>query len=549
MNLLYSVANTLIYLHIFAKMLAPFALGVAGFAAVTQENTRRLWLTICWFSLILFAVVFGGYNLIIQPQIPQAIAFPSSDLIISFLFVCMGAAVWFVYLRSVHPFLNAESQKFVKRSAVERNKKTDVRSIDQFLPAVPSLFDPSKFFKKGAFFLGLGEGDKPIYFEQETLPHTQILGTSGAGKGVLLGAIAAQCLRAGEAVFWLDPKDDEWAPFVLQKSALDANKPFVLIDLRPSAPPQINLFENSTPGQIEELFLAGFSLTEKGTESDFYSIEDRWAASLVAADYKDGDTPASLLARHQELADTAKKFFGLLREMAQIQSVNAKSGFDLRNVVRDGGAVYVIGSMRNAKVIRLQRMLNVKIIQLCEERDRTNGKPRAVCAILDEVKYHLSKPFLEGLGAARDKGLHIVLAHQSLADLKDCPADLNAEAVVGAVMENCALKIVYRVEDPLTAEWMARKSGRIQVDDEVRRVTKNAGFAEIVNPERQMRQAERFLIDENLILNLRKSQAVVFGTGIAKFISTSPIQVKKTADTLKIQGVAGDKIITAADLI
>ena len=89
----------------------------------------------------------------------------------------------------------------------------------------------------------------------------------------------------------------------------------------------------------------------------------------------------------------------------------------------------------------------------------------------------------------------------------------------------------------------------IQVDDEVRRVTKNAGFSEIVNPERQIRQAERFLVDENMILNLKKSQAVVFGTGIAKFISTSPIKVQKSTDTYKIQGVAGDKIITAQDLI
>jgi type IV secretory pathway TraG/TraD family ATPase VirD4 len=291
-------------------------------------------------------------------------------------------------------------------------------------------------------------------------------------------------------------------------------------------------------------------LSEKGAESDFFSIDDRWGAATVAADYQLGDTPASLFNRHREtLEEKAKKFFGLFREMADLRSVNAKQGIDLAKIVADGGAVYVVGSMRNAKVIRMQRMLLVRIIQLCERRDRTIGKPRPVCAILDEAKYHISKPFLESLGAARDKGLHVILAHQSEADLRDCPADLNAEAVLGAVMENCSLKLVYRVEDPKTAEWLARKSGRIQVDDEVRRVSKNAALSEVVSDERQIRQTERFLIDENMILNLRKSQAVVFGNGLPHFITTSPIPTTKKPENLKTQAFPGDEIIKAAELI
>ncbi|MDP2152209.1 MAG: TraM recognition domain-containing protein [Methylotenera sp.] len=189
------------------------------------------------------------------------------------------------------------------------------------------------------------------------------------------------------------------------------------------------------------------------------------------------------------------------------------------------------------------------MIQLCERRDRTQGKPRPVCAVLDEAKYHISKPFLESLGAARDKGLHVVLAHQSQADLLDCPADLNGQAVLGAVMENCSLKLVYRVEDPKTAEWLARKSGRIQVDDEVRRVSKNAALSEVVDNERQIRQTERFLVDENMILNLHKSQAVVFGNGLPHFITTSPIPTTKSPENLKTQAFKGDEIIKAKDLI
>jgi type IV secretory pathway TraG/TraD family ATPase VirD4 len=45
---------------------------------------------------------------------------------------------------------------------------------------------------------------------------------------------------------------------------------------------------------------------------------------------------------------------------------------------------------------------------------------------------------------------------------------LKGDAVVGAVVENAKFKLVYRVMDPDTAEWVARMSGTILVDDELR---------------------------------------------------------------------------------
>ena len=551
MKFLIFLANTLILIQPYAKTLAPFLAGYALFAATQSEQKQGFWLRLGLLSLFVCLGTWAAFNWIVQQSFAgQVDAFPNFDLLLAAIFAAAGAAVYFVWLREGQPWWDARAQAMTKKSSLERNKKTDVRNIDLHIPQKLTPHDPKKYFKKNAIYLGLGEALKPFYFPAAVLPHVQVAGTTGAGKGVILGTLAAQCLLNGEAVFWLDPKDDEWAPHVLAQASKDANRPFIMVDLRPTAKAQINFFQKSSKEQIEELFLGAFSLSEKGTDSDFYTIDDRAAASMVASKCQAGDTPASLFNKFgAELEEKAKKFHGLLKEMAELAPVNAKVGVDLRKIISDGGAVYIIGSMRNAKVVRMQRMLLVKIIQLCEERDRSAEKPRPVCAILDEAKYHISKPFLESLGAARDKGLHVILAHQSLADLKDCPADLNAEAVVGAVMENCSLKIVYRVEDPMTAEWLARKSGRIQVDDEVRRVSKNAALAEVVNDERQIRQSERFFIDENMILNLHKSQAVVFGNGLPTFISTSPMQVQKSPANLQTQAFEGDSIISAAELI
>lgn len=455
-------------------------------------------------------------------------------------------------LRSGVQLLEKTKGKLTQANSLERNKKTDVREIGKFLPAPMSPYDVDHYidFKKGTF-LGLNEHKKPIYWPPgKAMPHVEVAGTTGSGKGVFMGMLISQNIGQGEAVFVIDPKDDEWLPHVVATAAKRYGKPYHFIDLRPGAPVQLNLFSGATADQIEELFLAGFGLSETGKASDFYSIADRQAAALIAVEAaKPGATPGSLCNEHMEtiLAMKAEKFAGYLKEMAAIPAVNALHGIDLRKIVQDGGAVYVVGSMRNTKVMRLQKMLMIKLIHLAEERDRTGlVRPRPISVVLDEFIYHISKPVLEGLGAARDKGMHVTLAHQALADFARCGADLDKEAVMGAVMENCKLKLVYKIEDPETAEWLAQKSGKILVDDESRTVEKNIALSETVDGKRSIRQAERYFVDENMIMNLHERLGIVFGLGLPRFSFSSPVKTVKSPDSLIPQSHDGALLQTAS---
>ncbi len=127
-----------------------------------------------------------------------------------------------------------------------------------------------------------------------------------------------------------------------------------------------------------------------------------------------------------------------------------------------------------------------------------------------------------------------MLAHQSLGDLKDCTKDLNPDAVVDAVVENCRIKICYKVQSPVTAEWLAQMSGTIQVDDESRNVKKNLAQAETVEGARSIRQADRYFIDENMLLNLPPQVSVLYGAGLPKFVSIQPLKVPKSPDAIRI---------------
>lgn len=468
-----------------------------------------------------------------------------------------AAAVWWLRV-GVRKF-EVLTHKVTAKTSLERNKKTDVRDMKKHIPEHALAFDPLKFMDKSkGVFLGLDENKAPTYIEfggGTSAPHVQVIGTTGAGKGVSLGVMASQFLERGEAVFFCDPKNDEWAPSVMFDAANRTGKPYHYINLNRPNGAQFNLFEGATVDEAFELFQAGFGLTEKGDASDFYGIADRREAGITAKLMADeGLTIAEAYAARQDVTNDpdsgAEKFFGKLREMAETPSINAKSGgVSLSQVIQDGGCVYIVGSMRNDIVKTAQRILLVRLIQLAESRDRMAGELRKICIVLDEVKYHLSRPALEGLGAARDKGVHLVLAHQSLGDLKDCTKDLNPDAVVDAVVENCRVKVCYKVQSPDTATWLATMSGTIQVDDESRNVKKNLAQAETIEAGRSIRQQERYFIDENMLLNLPPSVSVLYGSGLPKFVSIQPLKVTKSLNAVRIIECTGGLVKTVADQI
>lgn len=459
-----------------------------------------------------------------------------------------------ILLRSGVQLIERGKGALTKTNALERNKKTDVRDIQKHIPDAALKFDPLKYIDKAkGVFLGLDEKKQPTYIEfggGTSAPHVQVIGTTGAGKGVSLGVMASQFLERGEAVFFCDPKNDEWAPSVMYAAAKRMGKPYHYINLNRPAGAQFNLFEGATVDEAFELFQAGFSLTEKGDASDFYGIADRREAGFTAKLM--AENGLTIAEAYSQLAESiegsgAEKFYGKLREMAETPSINAKSGgVNLEQVISQGGCVYIVGSMRNDIIKTAQRILLVRLIQLAERRDRMAGELRKICIVLDEVKYHLSRPALEGLGAARDKGVHLVLAHQSLGDLKDCTKDLNPDAVVDAVVENCRVKICYKVQSPVTAEWLAQMSGKILVDDESRNVERNLALSEKVDDKRTIRQAERYFVDENMLLNLPPSVSILYGSGLPKFVSIQPLKVPKSAEAVRINEVDGALLATAA---
>nr|WP_236578085.1 ATP-binding protein [Vibrio parahaemolyticus] len=140
--------------------------------------------------------------------------------------------------RVATPHLNQLKSKFTKRTQMARDERTDVRTVKHFLPETLA-YDPEDYIdlNKGVF-VGLDRVHKPQYIPLLTSQkqHADIIGTTGAGKGVASGLILYQLILADEGVFVMDPKNDEWAPHLMKYACEKAGKPFYLIDLNKKVP-------------------------------------------------------------------------------------------------------------------------------------------------------------------------------------------------------------------------------------------------------------------------------------------------------------------------
>jgi hypothetical protein len=444
--------------------------------------------------------------------------------------------------------------RLTRNTRLERNRRTDVRELDAILPPEIGHFGPLRYVDiRRGYFVGLDERRKPIYLAADDwrLSHILLSGRTRSGKGVAAQVLSSQAIARGEFVIVFDPKDDEWMPHVLHDAATKAGQPYHFVDLRPGRPAQINPFAGCDEETIEAMLIGAFSLAEKGEAADFYRLADRKAAREAARFLAgSGKTAAECLASLGEVwLKTAPGFHAAMEEMADLAAVNAVAGLDIEAMARTGGCLYVVGDMGNTRVVRMQRMLMVRLMMMAKRMQAQEAERRLMTVFADEFKVHISRPFMASLGASAGWGMHCILAFQSLQDLADVPADLDRESVRGAVMENCAIQFSYRIKDPDTAEWLAASTGTILVDDEVRKVERNLALAETVRPERTIRQAERFFVDENMLMNMPTGCGVLVGaTKLPAFCYTSPVVVVKRDKAREIVASEGAAVSTEGRL-
>lgn len=506
---------------------------VTGCAVVLACNGAKLeqWIRselMTYVAVIGFGVSYFGVYELIDPNWQRG-----------FFFGIFCAIVW---LRFGVPRLEKFQDELIKRSRILFGEHTDMRLLAKQIAKKSVVYDPRRHFIAGSVFIGADQTGKPFSLPLSALRHLMLMGTTGGGKGQLLQSVSAQLLAEREAVFYLDPKADEYAPHVMFDAAHRAGVDYHFLNLAVGQPAQINVLEGATEREVVQLLEATFQLQDRGKPSDFYLAGDRDAvrelACMIASEGLTCREAFQRIANDESFAERAANLRSRLKAVAEVAAVNAKqSAIDLAQVIEKGGAVYVQGALEEESTKAAMRMLFVRIIQLASRRDRMAGPLRQVNIIADELRFQISGPVLTALSTARDKGVRLLLACQSITDIKAAETSMDKDALAGIVIENTPIKLTYRLEDPETAELMAKKSGTIRVMEEVRESRLNLAFTETLG-KRSLREAEAYRVDANTFLSLPQGWGVLMYGGDVHVLQIAPLQVAKTKLAIEVTPAA-----------
>ena len=481
----------------------------------------------------------------------------ASELIAGVLGIGTGVVLAYLAGRHFEPRLIEKLHRST-RSAGLQDRLSDIREVQQQNDHLPSI-EHDEVFRQAAqrdqIYLGQDVSGKAVTIDRKNwkTSHVQIMGPPGTGKGIQAGITLTQSIGYGDSVFVFDPKDDEWAPSVYHAACERAGVPFEFVDLREPLP-QINPILNASPEEVEEMLYAGLELERRGNTADYYRLDDRKAARLAANFVADSNlTLAEIGSKAKsttgdDLMTGGKAFFAALEEVSALKCVQTKEGVDLLERLKQGGCVYVLGSMRNEPIIVLQKMLFVRLIQLIE---RSRERERHCTIFLDEFKYLLSQSALNALGSIRDKGCNILLAHQSLGDFANCGSDMSESSVRSTVIDTTPIKWLYRAADYEAAKWISNQTGQILVATQSSQAVRNLELSESLSSTRSVGETTRNLIDVNSVLTLPKGCAVCIGAGVPKLALAEAIRVQKIEPSIKISDLALDEgvdLLTRVDV-
>ncbi len=455
--------------------------------------------------------------------------------------------------------------RFTVKNKIRKGSKTDIRYMDKELPNLPD-YNPHKFInlKKGVF-IGIDEMVKPIYLllNDWYKRHFLIVGATRAGKGVAMQSLGVQSLMLGETVIFLDPKCDQYMPHILKAQCEKQGVPYHYIDLTKDEP-QINLIADFSSRDLKNCLVEAFSQREMGSESDVYRKNEQEFLENLADfileqnnGFKENDSIVAKslaeLCNAYEIsryASNYKSSVSDLNKLTRISSINATNAGSLAALIEQGGCIYIVGDLLDETMKKIQRFIFCRVVQLARNYESQNA-PRQITVFADELVAHISRFVAESYTVSLGWGLKIVSAIQSLKLLKGAPADIDPEFLLGAVFDNSQNKLFYRADDIATADFLSDMTGKIQVEDEQKLVTRNSLNSEKLDRQTRLISSERNLYDRNMILKLKLFQAIFCASlpnrsAIASLCKTSPITAPvnlngKELTNIKDQAMNGQK--------
>ena len=411
----------------------------------------------------------------------------------------------------------------------------------------PQRKDPVPYIEKAArenlvyygFYHSGEKKGEPVYLNDNETTMEIYVGSTGTGKGVLLGNKALEAIKKRKGVIIIDPKTDAFLPQICKEELTRQGRPndFQVVswphnfgydginendDYIAVANKLIDAFgleESDNPGvdyyrklarimlkRVLKLFFSGELgvLVKKDLNDISYHI------IKLAEDLKKQEELEKELSKsnqnYNKIEQLQKRYFNTdlvmrhnwdntavetLQSLAQsfeelLGGANVFKKYDLKGALYEGKVIYFRVDMLDIASLKMIKLMINDAIQQARE------KTANTIIIADELSFYANQTIAGALATVRSMGLKFLLALQDLAQMKD-------EHIRNAILSNCNVKLFYKISDMTTLEYVEKIGGK-------ELVTK---YATDINGQTRISQDQEEFLNATRIRALPRSQVAI----------------------------------------
>lgn len=474
-------------------------------------------------------------------------------------------------------FNDKTKQSFNKKHSVDSSLGRGITSIErakQELFYKPDRVDPTKFMKQGLNYYGQNHfTQQPYYVKDSEVTHEILIGSTGTGKGVLIGNRVFEAIKKKKGVIIIDPKKDSFLPQICKETLTKegrpndlqivsfpnnfgynginefddykdiANKFIDMLGLEPSENPGIDYYRKNSRVALRKVLKIFFDGSlGVVVKKDFTDIlthirhlkEDLEKAELYEKELSKNKPNANLLAKYEKRFFDTKKIEAIYWEKTDVETLDSLSKslaeiseagtifkkYTLEGALYEGKVLYVKVDMLDVASLQLTKLLMTDAIQ------QARRKTANTIIVADELSFYVNFTLSSALATVRSMGLKYILALQDLAQMPD--------GLREAILSNCNLKLFYKISDKATLEWVEKMGGKELVSK----------FSKKGNDTNITQETEDNLNTTRLRAMPRAGTAVVFAEvdPAPVIIDTNFIAVSKEFDWDKYENIEDERI-------
>ncbi|WP_301255489.1 conjugal transfer protein TraC [Eleftheria terrae] len=444
-----------------------------------------------------------------------------------------GVLISFTWLRYADPFLSSFFRRW--RVKQKEDERSDVKSEAGLLKT--KNYDPRRYYKAGSYFIGLDEHNQPLYIPDAQMHETMhlYLGPTGTGKGSIFGVVIDQAVDKGVCVFFVDPKEDDFVPYIMYAAAKRNGRPFVYLDLNPEGQGHWHPFKGGSLRDRRARVLAAFKLGDTGSNADVYKRAER-AQLDRALEKTDGSVKQMLDHVRGEDGDDEKlsSLRDSLSEWSRISTFTPPKknrGHSVEQSLRNTAVVYVRGSTSD-NVVRLAS--RVYVAEVLQEIKRLKAERTShAMVVTDEIRFTMGNELVDGVATIRSAKANIIAATQGMSDLQNIvDQDIDKKAAQQSFMINCKIKLLYMAGDTETAKWGEENSGTtVKRLAAMERTEVNRYGGETWDEGRTLKDEEVPYVSQNRLLMLPERVGVLYRPGVtATTVFTAYVPTDKSVE-------------------